>query len=976
MRDADNHPSVLRPEAPADVIGAHLDKILGSHLFAEAESLRSLLRFIVEETVAGRGGGLKEYVLGSVVLRKGEGFDPKADPIVRVQMRRLRERLERYYAIEGAADWLTIEIPKGSYVPTFRSNPPAVRAAAVAGRTRAVVGRDDELGALHQAFDAAAAGRGSLLCLSGEPGIGKTTIVDIFLREIAGSLSSSYVARGRCSERLAGTEAYLPLLEALDVLLRDGGDAVRGIMSSVAPDWFAEIARASESQVSNTSSQDRLKRELAALVEALARQRPVVLFIDDVQWADASTVDMIGYVGARCGSQRVLVVTTYRPSELTRQPHPFVGVKLELQGRGLCRDMALPLLTCEHVADFLTLQFPGHQFPGELAAGIHARTDGNPLFMSDLARFLRDRGVLVDVGGQWRMIGRLPEIVDEFPESVRSIVEKKIGELGDVDRHLMSAAAVQGIEFDSAVLARALRMDVAEVEERLDRLDRIHGFVRFTADRELPDRTLTLRYAFVHVLYQNALYAALRPARRASLSGAMAEALLQHHAADPSAVASALAALFEAARDFDRATQYFLMAAQHAARLSAYTEAAVAARRGLAALAMLPADVERVQREFRLQTTLGPALMGTVGYGSPEVEAVYIRARELCPQVGDDPRLAPVVFGLYQSWLSRADYQTCQTLAEQLLGLGQRLQDSAVLLAAHTALGNTFCFSGKLEEARTHAEQAIDIYNAPEHHPLAALYSGFDLAVGCTGGLAVNLWLLGYPDQAVAKASAAIALARQLSHTYSILLALNWDAQLHQHRREPQHTLAQADAAIALAGREPTAWLAWAMVLRGWALATNGQGREGISQLREGLAGWERGGLACLQPYFLGLLAEAHVASGERDAALAILTEALAISERTGERYAWAELHRLSGTLQSDPGAAEESFRRAIAIAREQSAKSVELRATTSLGRLLVDQARGPEARRLLGGIVNWFSEGADTADAREARTLLAALAD
>ena len=969
-----------RPVALTSLIGAHLEKVLCSSVFKAADSLRELLRFTVQEAIAGRGGELKEYLLAVTVLGKGESFDPKADSIVRAQMRRLREHLGRYYATEGRHDQVIIDIPKGTYAPTFRraahEDAVAVPADTIEGL---IVGRQKELTDLRSAFEFAAAGTGRLFCVSGEPGIGKTTVVETFLRELSKSGADYYLARGRCSERLAGSEAYLPVLEALETLLRGGDESLYRLMSVAAPTWYAQIAPLTNEGAGDYTpaerrvpSQERLKRELVAFLTELASRQPVVLFLDDLHWADASTVDILAYAATRCASQRILMVAAYRPADLFATDHPFLRAKLELKGHNICCDIAMPFLTLGDVDRYLALRFPEHLFPPELSTRIHDRTEGNPLFMADLARFLRDRGVLAEHGGRWIMVGQLPEVENELPESVRSMVEKKISQLGDDDRRLLVAASVQGYEFDSVVVSKALAVDAAEVEERLDVLERVHGFVRLVGEKEFPDRTFTMRYRFVHVLYQNALCASLRPTRKSSLSAAVAEVLLGHHGTQRSVIASELAMLFEAARDCERAAEYFLLAAEEAAHMSANKEVVVLARRGLDALTLLPEAPERWQQELRLQTTLGPALMATAGVGAPEVEAVYTRAQKLCQQVGETPQLFPVIFGLYQYWIARGDYSACRELADQLLALAQKLEDPAFLLLAHNSLANTCWLTGDFETCRTHNEQSMAIYAPQQHHSLASLYSGWDPGVACRSGGARNLWLLGYPDQALQRGHEAITLAREIGHTYSEVFALVFNAMLQQHCRDAQRTRQQAEAAIALATEQELAsWLPWAAALRGWALVELGQADEGIAQLHEAIARWRAITAGCLVPYFLALLADAYATMGQADEALTTLAEALAITEQTHEGYMEAELYRLKGELQSESEQAEACFHRAIEIARRQNAKSFELRAVMGLSRLDHKQGRHTQARQMLAEIYGRFTEGFDTADLKETGALL-----
>ena len=404
----------------------------------------------------------------------------------------------------------------------------------------------------------------------------------------------------------------------------------------------------------------------------MSRLRPLLLFLDDLHWADASTVDLLAYIGSKCAALRLLLVLTYRPTDLLLSKHPFAPVKQDLQARGVCREIALELLTRQDVERYLALEFPQHRFPDELAALIHARTEGNPLFMVDLLRHLRDRQVLAQEQGRWVLAQTLPDLQRELPESVRSMIERKIAQLGEEDRRLLVAASVQGFEFEAAVVARALALDAADVEEQLERLERVHAFVRLVGEHEFPDRTLTLRYRFVHVLYQNALYASLRPTRRVSLSAAVAQAVVGYYGEKSVAVAGELALLLEAAREFTRATDYFLQAAQNAARLFANQEAVVLARRGLELLATLPDTPERARKELTLQLTLGPALKDTKGWTAPEVEETYTRAHELCEQVGETPDLFPALWGLWLFHMSRAEIPTARNLGEQLLSLGQR----------------------------------------------------------------------------------------------------------------------------------------------------------------------------------------------------------------------------------------------------------------------------------------------------------------
>ena len=368
--------------------------------------------------------------------------------------------------------------------------------------------------------------------------------------------------RGRCSERLAGAEAYLPLIEALESLLRGPeGRSVGELMQRTAPSWYAQVGFQAESALGSTSSaelsKERLKREIALFLEHLTQDRPLVLFLEDLHWADVSTVDVLTYVADRFQGIETMVLATYRPEDMRSSDHVFLEVSPRLEQRGVLTGIPLRFLRLEDVERYLALEFPGHSFPQGLARVVHERTEGSPLFMVDLARDLRRRDVFSQREGHWTLTKSLETIGHELPQTIRSMIHQKIDQLDTTERSILLGATVQGEDFDGAVVAGALDMDPADVEERLEVIERVHALVRRQGEEELPDGTLTLRYRFVHVLYQNALYGKLKPSRRASLSRAVAQSLIRHHREHHGKLATDLANLFEAARDFPEAVSYF-----------------------------------------------------------------------------------------------------------------------------------------------------------------------------------------------------------------------------------------------------------------------------------------------------------------------------------------------------------------------------------------------------------------------------------
>jgi predicted ATPase len=360
------------------------------------------------------------------------------------------------------------------------------------------------------------------------------------------------------------------------------------------------------------------------------------------------------------------------------------------------------------------------------------------------------------------------------------------------------------------------------------------------------------------------------------------------------------------------------------------------------------------------------------------VEQTYTRARLLCQQVGDAPSHFDVLRGLWNCYVVRAELPTARDLGEQLLTIAQQAQESAYRVEAHRALGTTLLFLGDLTPARGHLEAGIAVYDPQQHRPLALRF-GADPGVLCRLYAASTWWLLGYAEYARHRLCEALTLAQEGAHPFSLAFAFSFAAQLYQRRRQVAHVLEWAEAAISVATNHGFPFFqAWGMVLRGWALAEQGEGEESLAQIRQGLATWQATGTMLTRPHALALLAEAYARRGQHEDARRVLADALATVRTTGERWWEAELHRLSGEFllaQDRTGdsaeAAEQSFRRALDVARSQGAQSLMLRAVNSLGRLWQGQGKGIEARQLLAVTYDRFTEGFDTADLQAASALL-----
>lgn len=798
------------------------------------------------------------------------------------------------------------------------------------------IGHEREKAGLRDALAQAAGGRGLVLTLSGEPGAGKTTLVEGMLEEIRRSGARSYLATGRCSERLVGAGAWLPILEALDAAISSSREVAR-MVENVAPNWLQLVApaRAKKSRSQGRpagGSEELLKREFFQLLAELSLLQPCVLFLDDIHWADLSTVDLLSYVGLRVGSLRLLVVCTYRLTDLLLSDHPFAKVESELLMRGLCRNIAVGLLDTEDISEYLERTYPGHRFPPELPELLYNTTEGNPFFLSALTKELQDRRVLALRDGRWTMAKSVTGTENMLPQSVRSMLEAKIKRLDERDRRLLEMAAIKGHEFDPRVLSAALSLDPIEVEDRLAVLERVHMLVKGPDARALEDQGGAPKYCFVHSLYQNAFLNGLGPARRAQLSGMVARALTDFGEERPTAQASSkLAVLYEMAQQPLEAARYFLRAAQQAASAYASNSAIELARRGLAALAKAPDSPERASLELQMQITLGGPLSAARGYGSAEVASVYQRAGELIQQMGDYQAKLPVLSALGAYRLMRGELQMSIGALDQLKLETRLASDPHFHVWENFTRGTVLSHLGRMPEALHHCQASVAHYRPQQHTYFASLF-GLDVGVMAQLQEARVLWILGRPEAALTTVDRALTVARELGHPATRAYALFFASWVHYFRDEPQETLERSEEALCYS-RENGIQIVdvWATSLNGWAHVRMGDSVQGMATLQSALDGQAAMQVRLLRPHFLGLLGEAMAGTGRRERAWELFTAALSESEETGDRWFTPELLRFRAQVARDAAAGERDLREAAEAARQQGARTFEMRALVAL---------------------------------------------
>jgi predicted ATPase len=608
----------------------------------------------------------------------------------------------------------------------------------------------------------------------------------------------------------------------------------------------------------------------------------------------------------------------------------------------------------------------GKALPPEVVAQVVAKTDGVPLFVEELTKMVLESGLLLEQEDRYALTGPLPPLA--IPSTLHDSLMARLDRLATV-KSLAQLGATLGREFAYALMHAVSSWDEKTLRRGLHQLVE----AEFLYQQGLPPQAT---YVFKHALIQEAAYQSLLKSTRQQYHQRVAQVLEAQFPDTAETQPELLAQHYAEAGLLAQALPYWQQAGQRALQRSAHLEAMHHLTRGLEVLTALPETAERIQYELVLQTTLGSVLMAIKGQGAPEVGQAYARARELCRQVGETPQLFPILCGLWRFYLVRAEYQTARELAEQCFSLAQPVDDAALLLQAHFALGVSLLWHGEVVPARAHLEQGIALYNLQEHRALA-FRAGIDLGVWCLAHAAQALWLLGYPDQALRRSHEALLLAQEVSHPPSLAAVQFYVAFIHCYRREAPATQERAEAAMALANAQGLPqWLTVGRLLRGWALAMQGQAEEGIAQMRPSLAAWRAMGSGLAVSHYLVLLAEAYGRAGQAEEGLRLLAEALVHQDTTGEVYWAAEVYWLKGQLLlrqavPDEAQAETCLLQALDIARRQQTKSCGLRAATSLARLWQKHCKRDEARELLAPIYGWFTEGFDTADLQEAKALL-----
>jgi len=696
-----------------------------------------------------------------------------------------------------------------------------------------LIGRESEVTLLLERWAQVKAGQGHVVLLTGEAGIGKSRLVQVLKDHVATDPHIRWECR---SAEYYQNTALFPLVDLFQRLLRfeahETSDAkwekleyalsqyrlpLKESIPLFAPLLSLPLPENQYPPLNLSPQRQRQKtlETIVAILLELAERQPVLFIVEDLHWTDPSTLEVIGFLLDQTPTASLLVLLTCRPYFQPAWHH-----------RSYITEITVNRLSQPQIARMTTDLAGGKPLPGQVLAQITEKTDGVPLFVEEVTKAVRESGMLQDVDGHYELTGSFSTFA--IPATLQDSLMARLDRLVTA-KAVAQYAAVIGRQFSYELLQAVSQVDETRLQHELGRLVE----AEIVYQRGVPTQAT---YTFKHALIQDAAYESLLKSTRQHYHQCIAQVLEGQFEETVAMQPELVAHHYTEAGLHVRAVEYWHKAGQGAMRRSANVEALAHLQHGLDVLRYLPETPERTQLELTLLLPLGTVLMSTKGYGDPEVEHAYARARHLCEQVGVASSLFPVLRGLCLFYAVRVEFQTAWALGEQLLSIAQRQHDSLLLVEAHRALGVISFWAAEMTAATIHFEQGVHWYTPEQHAALVALY-GHDAGVACLSWSGWALWWLGYPEQALERHAAALSLARQHAHPFSLAFALNWATWLHHFRRDGIATHASAEAVIALATEQGFAmWRAHGTFLRGWSLSVQGQAA-GLAEMRQGLTG-------------------------------------------------------------------------------------------------------------------------------------------
>jgi class 3 adenylate cyclase/predicted ATPase len=865
----------------------------------------------------------------------------------------------------------------------------ALRQASVEGRFDAfhatglteLVGREEELDLLLRRWSKAKTGEGQVVLLSGEAGIGKSRLTAALLERVASEphtrlryfcspqhTDSAFYPIISQTERAAGLAHDDTKQAKLDKL-----DAVLAQTSTFIQDaaLFAEMlslpndGRYPSINLAPEERRQKTQEALTAQLARLTRQRPALMIVEDAHWVDPTSLEVFGRTVDQTKTLPVLLIVTFRPEF----DAPWAG-------RSHVTGLALNRLGEREAAAIIARIVGNKDLPADVTAEIVERTDGIPLFVEEMTKAVLE----ADSEGKARQTpASVPSPALAVPPSLHASLMARLDRLGAAKAVAQIGAAI-GREFSHALLASVVRKPEAELGSALDRL--IQAGLLF--GQGVPPHA---SYLFKHALVQDAAYGTLLREPRRALHARIAETLESQFVEIAERQPELLARHCTEAGLIEKAVGLWSKAGQRSLERSALVEAVAQLAGALDQIATLPSTPALRREQIRLQVALIAPLMHVKGYAAPETKTAAERARVLIEQaeaLGEPPEDPLLLFSvLYAFWVANFlgfNGDLCRDLAAHFLALAEKQGGIVALMVGHTVMGTTLVLTGDIAESRSHLDQAIALYDPAEHRPLATWF-GQDAGVSILAYRAMALWMLGYPEAALADTKRMLSDARMIGQAGTLMYALIHASRIYLFCGDYAAGNTIIDECITLAEEKNAAfWKAAAIRLKGSFLVATGKASDAVHAMASARTGWQSSGSTAYASSAFSFLSNAYADLGQFDEARRYITKAFTAVETTKETWCEAEVLRTAGKIapvshEEDAAKAESYFERALAVARQQQAKSWELRASMSLARLWRDQGKVQQARELLAPAYGWFTEGFDTRDLKEAKALLEELA-
>lgn len=876
-----------------------------------------------------------------------------------------------------------------------------------------MVARSNERQRLSQLLPQSTAPNGALLFIIGEAGIGKTALLRAFVQEAHLQRRNLLALQGQCNAFSGNGDAYLPFREimlqlldtavlspphtaklpsSIDIILQHGSQLLNTLLPSEAllkkveqiasqnAAWRSKIEQRvnkilQENQGLNLQ-QTQLFEQFTLVMGAIARQRPLTLIIDDLQWADRGSIDLLFHLCRRLQTFPILLLGAYRPEALALeqagQPHPLQRVVNELQRQ--LGDIFLDLnLAAKRPFIDAYLDLEANELDETFRTTLFHQTGGHPLFTVELLRGLQERKELVkNRRGQW--VSRESLNWKQLPARVEGAIAERINRLSPSLRRLLTTASVIGEYFSAEILAQVLgQPEITIISQLSQELQRIHRLVR-ARDLSYGENGRFSTYQFRHILIQNYLYEQLDPIEKGALHEAVANAYEQLHP-NKDNIANTLVRHYQLAHIPDKAITYLQKAAVQAIHRFAVQEAITLINQAQELVKILPDEKTRNKLELNLLLLLGPVLLSNEGFSGRNVMVTYSQAHKLSQITLDKPNQFDALSGLWIYYFVKGDQVRAVQLSKKFWDLSQKNGSVTEQLAAHFAMVGTHFFNGHFDQCLHFANEAENLYKIEFHRELFQRF-GHDPGLACAYYHAFSLAFLGYPDQSLVQAKKTVKINRKIGNPYNLSYALSHLALIHHIRNEPKKALEIATEAISLSSKNGfVQWLAQSSITKGWCLVQLDQAKEGLDLIERGLVTWrDKLGADLAVTHYLWVQALAYNALGELDRSVKILNDAISVADRHG-RFWLADVYRTKAVtlhqLDYSDAIVEQHFSQALQVARVQNAKLFELRAANSLAQFYLDKDQHTKARACLLDLLDWFTEGFATADLQKAQALL-----